>query len=223
MRVMWVCWNKLAAGPSSQRMRHEHGPIWERLQACQLSQGGRVLLAPFALSTLPYPYPGPGLQYYFECLLLGLEWHRAAHTFRLYFEARGEADLRRPGESSLGLLVHRAPPPDRRALEQRLRVLEQRWGAASGSSLPIWLLPRACGRCRGGACCHLPRSPACCHLPLLVIGWLPPCAGGSSCRRSLRRQKRLTRRARLRGCTTSCCAPQRSSGRQRLSLGSSWS
>ncbi|KAL4422788.1 hypothetical protein ABPG75_008985 [Micractinium tetrahymenae] len=70
--------------------------------------------------------PELGAGGFYECLALALEWDRAAHVFRLYIDARGEADLRQPGDSSLGFTVHRAPPPDRRALERRLAQLRER-------------------------------------------------------------------------------------------------
>ena len=43
---------------------------------------------------------------------------------RLYIDARGEQDLRQPGESSLGFTVHRGTPPDRRALRRQLEELD---------------------------------------------------------------------------------------------------
>lgn len=104
--------------------------------------------------------------YFFECLMLGLEWNRAEHTFRcggsgtsggrraarpcvcpalvrryslfqlynagclavcrLYIDARGEVDLRQPGESSMGFMVHRGGAPDRSAMRERLLELEAR-------------------------------------------------------------------------------------------------
>lgn len=48
---------------------------------------------------------------------------------RLYMDARGEVDLREPGESSLGFTVHRPPPRDHRATAARLAALQARCGA----------------------------------------------------------------------------------------------
>ena len=123
--------------------------------------------AAHAALLLPLPPPScrcryklsrPG--YHFECLPLALEWHRGGgaggggHRFRLYLEARGEADLRSPGGSSLGFLVHRAPPPDRCQLERRLLELASRWGLGGRScGRPRVRSPVGC-QCRG----HLPLS-----------------------------------------------------------------
>ncbi|KAL4857411.1 hypothetical protein ACK3TF_002287 [Chlorella vulgaris] len=63
-----------------------------------------------------------------ECVVLALEWCRGAkkQTFRLYIDARGANSLQPPGESSLGFLVHRGPPPDRHALRQQLEAVTAR-------------------------------------------------------------------------------------------------
>ena len=61
--------------------------------------------------------------YFFECCLLELQWLRAEGVLRLFYDARGEADLRNPLESSLGATVHRGCP-SRRALRVEAARLE---------------------------------------------------------------------------------------------------
>ncbi|GAB4813310.1 hypothetical protein N2152v2_000356 [Parachlorella kessleri] len=46
---------------------------------------------------------------YYECRLLALQWKRDNNIFRLFFDARGEQDLRHPSQSSLGFMVYRDP------------------------------------------------------------------------------------------------------------------
>lgn len=64
--------------------------------------------APISSHARPVPPPRPPLP---------------APPTRLYVEARGEENLRDPGESSMGFLVHRGPPPDRAGLHRRLAEL----------------------------------------------------------------------------------------------------
>jgi hypothetical protein len=61
--------------------------------------------------------------HYYECQLLGLQWRRSDHAFRLYFDVRGEADLRNPMQSSIGITVARSQG-NHRALRRRLIALQ---------------------------------------------------------------------------------------------------
>lgn len=129
-----------------------------------------ALFLPLAGASCLYKFNRP--DYWFQCLLLGLEWHRAQQEFRfaaaaaglppmllsgclvgssgtarsrcteaelafpfvsrrLYFEARGETDLRHPSASSVGYTVHRGGgggADDRRRLQERLQQLQARCG-----------------------------------------------------------------------------------------------
>lgn len=121
---------------------------------------------------------------------------------RLYIEARGEVDLRQPGESSLGFAVHRPPPPDRRALERRLALLRERWGVAlvcrggNGAGCRgcravqatgqgcLWLAVQLAARARSRACWAVPtglagQQPACQLAPVFacITPCSPPCPG----------------------------------------------
>ena len=63
--------------------------------------------------------------YYSECQLLALSWNRSDHTFRLYFDARGEPDLPDPQQSSIGIVVRR-PRPDRAELRADMQATTAR-------------------------------------------------------------------------------------------------
>lgn len=66
---------------------------------------------------------------------------------RLYFEARGEVDLRHPSASSVGHTVHRGGggAEERRRLEERLQQLQDRCGFGIG----CWW----CTSARATLCC----------------------------------------------------------------------
>lgn len=78
------------------------------------------LYIPFEDLSSEYKHNRPN--YYFECLLLGLQWNRATHTFKLFFDSRGEHDLRNPLESSIGVAVRRTHS-NHRVLRRRLQQL----------------------------------------------------------------------------------------------------
>ena len=116
---------------------------------------------------------------------------------RLYIEARGEADLRPPSQSSLGFVVHRGGDgaEERRRLEERLQQLQARWGPDEGS-----------------ACCAVHAHHVLCPATSDPRPSSKP-AGATSCCRSLQPQRRLMRSTPLRSWSTNCCATPRSSSR----------
>jgi hypothetical protein len=99
---------------------------WQELVADDNAEHSALFL-PLAGASCLYKFNRH--DYYFQCLLLGLEWQRAEQVFRLYFEARGEIDLRHPSASSVGYTVHRGGgggAEERRRLEERLQQLQAR-------------------------------------------------------------------------------------------------
>ncbi|WIA31922.1 hypothetical protein OEZ86_002782 [Tetradesmus obliquus] len=64
-----------------------------------------------AVLSLPFPaqsacsYTRQRPDYFFRCKLLQLEWLRCDNSLRLWFDARGEADLRHPMSSSLAVIT----------------------------------------------------------------------------------------------------------------------
>lgn len=71
---------------------------------------GAVLCVPLDGVAPPSSYKYNQPDYYFECRLVALEWDRQADELRLFFDARGEQDLRHPITSSLAIAVPPAGP-----------------------------------------------------------------------------------------------------------------
>jgi hypothetical protein len=64
--------------------------------------------------------------YYFECCVLFLQLDKAKDKLRLFFDARGEADLRNPFTSSLGITVHRTHMNRRELRQSVVRLASMR-------------------------------------------------------------------------------------------------
>jgi len=82
-------------------------------------------------ASLLIPFPNGGLSsdyimnrpdYFFECCITALQYNRNNDTLHIFFDCRGEVDLRDPLSSSIAFVVHR-PRPDRRELREELARL----------------------------------------------------------------------------------------------------
>lgn len=62
---------------------------------------------------------------YYDAVITGVELHRATDKIRVYFDARGEIDLKRPMASSLGLCVHN-PQISRLRLRREMEFFRRR-------------------------------------------------------------------------------------------------
>lgn len=81
------------------------------------------LVLPLKQISSDYKHNRP--DYFFECCIMDLQLNRATGALRVFFDARGEADLRNPLTASLGVTVHRAHT-NRRELRSILAQLSQR-------------------------------------------------------------------------------------------------
>jgi len=82
-------------------------------------------------ASLIIPFPKGGLSsdfklnrpdYFFECCITALQYNRNNDALQIFFDCRGEADLRDPLSSSIAFVVHR-PRPCRRELREELSRL----------------------------------------------------------------------------------------------------
>ncbi len=60
--------------------------------------------------------------YFFECCITALQYNERADSLQLFFDCRGEVDLRHPLSSSIAFVIHR-PRPCRRELREELARL----------------------------------------------------------------------------------------------------
>ena len=60
-----------------------------------------LTLGPKSGGALPCPWKRNKPTYFFLCLLIELKFHRKDNELRLYLDARGERDLRHPGDSTI--------------------------------------------------------------------------------------------------------------------------
>lgn len=80
----------------------------------------------YPLHNVSCDYKHNRTDYFFECCVTGVQWDRSRDTLRLFFDARGEIDLRDPLASSLGVVVHRTFPSRRELRAAIARVIAQR-------------------------------------------------------------------------------------------------
>jgi hypothetical protein len=64
--------------------------------------------------------------YFFDCCITGLQYNRTNDSLKLFFDCRGEVDLRDPLTSSIAFVVHRSRPCRRELREELTRLTTQR-------------------------------------------------------------------------------------------------
>ena len=64
--------------------------------------------------------------YFFECCITALQFNRIKDTLQIFFDCRGEPDLRDPLSSSIAFVVHRPRPCRREIREELARLNTQR-------------------------------------------------------------------------------------------------
>lgn len=83
-----------------------------------------TIIVPLHNLSSDYLHNRPG--YYFECCVLYLQLDKAKDRLRLFFDARGERDLRNPFTSSLGITVHRSHMNRRELRQNVVRLMSKR-------------------------------------------------------------------------------------------------
>lgn len=78
------------------------------------------------ISEVSCEYKYNRFDYFFECQILGMQWDRQEDTLKLFFDARGEHDLRHPSNSSIAMAIHRKRPNRLRLRRIRAELYRQR-------------------------------------------------------------------------------------------------